>query len=131
MTKQITIANKKLDINFGIKSLEILDKYYPKVKTEDGLELGVGIPKSILDYTTGDLTALAKWIEAGTATNKKPVTYDEAITLLDKVEDMDELEAIGKELFDFFTSAQAVMYRMNAQGMLNELKDMRKGILEA
>lgn len=116
---------KATDLKFGIKALEELDKCFPK-QNMDGLEVGVGIQMSIANYTIGDLAnSLILWMTVGSDMSK-----EEAMDFVDTL-NMEELNTFGNEVFDVFTQAQAVMFRMEKVGMTKLLQEARKEVLEA
>lgn len=116
---------KATDLKFGVKALEELDKCFSK-QNMDGLEIGVGIQMSIANYTVGDLAnSLVLWLTVGSDMSK-----EEAMDFLDTL-NMEELNTFGAEVFDVFTKAQAVMFRMEKMGMTEVIQEARVAVLEA
>lgn len=115
---------KATDLKFGIIALEKIDNHFPKQK-EDGMEIGVGIQMSIANYMIGNLKdSLILWVTSGS-----DLSEEEVIPYVDNL-DEEALNKFGNEVFDVFTKAQQVMFRMKRVEMLDLIKEARQQVLE-
>lgn len=99
---QIKLGNRDYEVVIGLAALNYLDQIYPI--QVNGFEIGLGLNKFYLDLKLKNITAIAKFIKAGTITEpQKPsnAEIEEFIGSMTEKQLNDFFKEIDEELGKF------------------------------
>ena len=85
----LTINDKDYELNFGLKFLKEISK--DKTKTQNGIDVRMGIENAVTILYTGDFLILPDLIKACTATLKEKPNAREIEEYLDECENLEKL----------------------------------------
>lgn len=87
---QITVNEKPVELNFGIRFVRELDKKY-HITLNDGTRIGAGLENTVPLLMTGDILILEEVIQAAAWKVENKPTEEELDDYLDSVEDVEGL----------------------------------------
>lgn len=114
-----------VDLKFTINSLEWLDEHMGNLVSNNGVEVGGGIPRVVLGYETGDITILVDLLVAGTKNTENPLSYEDAEKMVDNIPTLEELEEFYDQVFTLFKKTPAVMFQMKKLRLDKAMEEMK------
>ena len=95
---QITVNEKQIELNFGIRFVRELDKKF-HITLNGGKRVGTGLEETVPMLFSGDILALEEILQAAAWGAESKPTQEELDDYLDSVEDVDALfETVLEEL---------------------------------
>lgn len=107
---ELTINGKNYPLTFGIKALEMLDAEYSL--EQNGAKLGGGIMYASVLYEMGAPKLLPMLISAGLLASKAKPSMESIDAFIDSL-DMEEYDALYKDVYENFTKTPRVAYQIN------------------